>query len=114
MDQIQKLEQQIEQMAAELAQSAKAQRRTAVEAELSRQAPTAPEIVRRLALAELGGGEDVAGEVSSFLKGESVATLLEQPKQQRKQATQQAIGNRPSLEQMLGDVQNGNAQFKIG
>ncbi len=64
--------------------------------------------------AELGGGEDVAGEVSSFLKGESVASLLEQPKQQRKQAAQLSQGNRPSLEQMLGEVKNGTAQFGMG
>ncbi|MGI8933037.1 MAG: hypothetical protein ACR2FS_03085 [Phormidesmis sp.] len=111
MSQIEELQQQIEEMRIELAQSAKAQHRAAVEAELALQAPAAPEIVRRLALAELGGGD----EVGDFLASESVKPLLaEQAAEQRKQVAQQAENKRPSLEQMLGDVRSGNAQFKIG
>ncbi len=108
MDQIEKLQTQIEAMRAELAESAKAQHRTAVEAELGRQAPTAPEIVRRLALAELSSTDEVA----DFLASESVKPLLAE--QAAEQAAEQPKSERPSLEQMLGDVRTGNAQFKIG
>ncbi len=104
MDQIKELQTQIEAMRAELAESAKAQRRTAVEAELRRQAPTAPEIVRRLALAELSSTD----EVGDFLASESVKPLLAE------QAAEQPKSERPDLKAMLSDIASGGGRFGFG
>ena len=97
-------------MQAELSQSAAARRRTAVQAELNRQAPNAPDIVQRLAVAELGGTDDIAGEVKQFLSSEPVSPLVSQPETQQKTHK----GKRPGFKEMLGEFQNGNAQIKIG
>ena len=110
MDQIEKLQTKMAAMAAELAESAAARRRTAVQAELARQSPSAPDIVRRLAASELSGSGDVAGEVREFLASEAVSPLVSQPAPEKK-ANQ---GKRPSLSEMIGEVKSGDAKFKIG
>lgn len=109
MNQIEELRSKIEAMSAELSESAAARRREAVQAELARQSPDAPAIVQRLAVAELGGADDVAGEVRQFLSSESVSPLLSQPAAEQKTHK----GKRPGFKEMMSDFQNGNAQIRI-
>lgn len=110
MSQIEELRLKLEAMQSELAESAAARRRGAVQAELNRQAPNVPDVIRRLAVAELGGTDDVVSEVKQFLSSGSVSGLIEQPVPEKK--TNQ--GKRPKLSEMLGDFQNGNAKFTMG
>lgn len=113
MNQVEGMRQQIKAMQADLAEAAAARRRSAVAIELSRQAPNAPDVVRRLAVAELGSTEDVAGEVKRFLVSESISGLIGQ-KQQVKQTQEVSQGKRPKLSEMLGEVQSGDAKLSMG
>lgn len=109
MTQIERLRAQIAAMQSEISAAAAAERKKAVRAELERQSPNAPDVVRRLALAELGSTEDTASEVSSFLKSEPIAPLLSQ-----QQVSQQPTGKRLTLREMLTDIQGGGGRMGFG
>ena len=93
--------------------------RRGIDYELKQQAPDMPQEIRQLARTALSGtkGDPTQAE-TAFLANEETKALISNhaaqsgaQAQQARQTTQP--GKRPSLAEMMGDLESGNAQFRM-
>ena len=114
-DEMNRLRAQLGQMKAELAEGAKERRKGEIRAALQRQQPGAGEGLERLAVVTLtpasGGTEEL---VRGFLQKDYVRQILTaKPAAETQTEPAQERKARPSLTEMMGDLESGKANLKF-